>query len=171
MAWVACSPDGRTVLSRSPVPFAPLERCNRSICSARALPPLVPKHACCRLVASVARVPQPPARARKTEVREKRSLAPLVGSLRIAAKFDRLSGSWNRPTKTCCGTGEHNRLRENRYEPRSRLLTAKQALTLDAIDCLMPNASNLEMTVVRPQRRSLTYRGSPHDHSRPRNEF
>ena len=34
------------------------------------------------------------------------------------------------------------------------LLTAKQALTLDAINCLMPNASNLEMTVVRTHRRN-----------------
>ena len=42
------------------------------------------------------------------------------------------------------------------------LLTAKQALTLDAIDCLMPHASNLEMTVVRPQRRSLTYAEGHH---------
>ena len=35
-------------------------------------------------------------------------------------------------------------------------LPVKRALTRDAIDCLMPQASNLEMTVMRPQRRSLT---------------
>ena len=48
----------------------------------------------------------------------------------------------------------------------------RSALTLDAIDCLMPHASNLDMTVVRPQRRKLSQaEGHYYDHSRPRNEF
>ena len=67
-----------------------------------------PKHPCCRLVASVARVSKPPARAQK------------AGGETFA---------W-------------------------LLLTAERALTLDAINCLMPNASNLEMTVVAPHRRN-----------------